>query len=55
MATLFLFRHTETVNTVDGKFRYNGFIDVDVVPEGLNRLKKYIPLLKFRNIKIREF
>ena len=51
MATLFLFRHTETVNTIDGKFRYNGFIDVDVVPEGLNRLKKYIPLLKYRNIK----
>ncbi len=51
MATLFLFRHTETVNTIDGKFRYNGFIDVDVVPEGLIRLKKYIPLMKYRNIK----
>ena len=51
MATLFLFRHTETVNTIDGKFRYNGFLDVDIVPEGLNRLKKYIPLLKYRNIK----
>ena len=51
MATLFLFRHTETLNTIDGKFRYNGFIDVDVVPESLNRLKKYIPFLKFRNIK----
>ncbi len=51
MAILFLFRHTETLNTIDGKFRYNGFIDVDVVPESLNRLKKYIPLLKFRNIK----
>ena len=51
MATLFLFRHTETENTQDGKFRYNGFLDVDVVPEGLNRLKKYIPLVKYKNIK----
>jgi len=51
MSTLFLFRHTETVNTLDGKFRYNGFLDVDVTSEGLRRLKKYIPLLKFKNIK----
>ena len=51
MSTLFLFRHTETVNTQDGKFRYNGFIDVDIVPEGLNRLKKFIPIIKYKNIK----
>ncbi len=51
MPTIFLFRHTETINTIDGKFRYNGFIDVDVIPESLKRLKKYIPLLKYRNIK----
>ncbi len=51
MSTLFLFRHTETVNTQDGKFRYNGFIDVDIVPEGLNRLKKFISIIKYKNIK----
>ena len=51
MSTIFLFRHTETVNTVDGKFRYNGFIDVDVTIQGLQRLRKYIPIVKFKNIK----
>ena len=51
MSTLFLFRHTETVKTQDGKFRYNGFIDVDIVPEGLNRLKKFISIIKYKNIK----
>ncbi len=51
MATLFLLRHTETINTQDGKFRYNGFLDVDVVPEGLERFKKYIPIVKYSNVK----
>ena len=51
MATLFLFRHTETENIQDGKFRYNGFLDVDVVTEGLERFKKYIPIVKYRNVK----
>jgi len=47
---IFLIRHTQTVNTLDGKFRYNGFIDVDVSEEGLRIIEKYIPIFKKRNI-----
>jgi len=48
---VFLFRHTQTINTLDGTFRYNGFIDVDVDSNGLKVLYKYIPFLKNANIK----
>jgi broad specificity phosphatase PhoE len=43
---LFLFRHTQTNNTLDGTFRYNGFIDVDVDDNGLKIFYKFIPILK---------
>ena len=47
---IFLFRHTQTVNTLDGIFRYNGFINVDVDEKGLNILKRFIPYLKSQKI-----
>ena len=47
---VFLFRHTQTVNTLDGIFRYNGFIDVDVDENSLKSLYNFIPLLKKNNI-----
>ncbi len=37
--TIFLLRHGQTVNTLDGKFRYNGHIDVDVTDESLETMK----------------
>lgn len=37
--TLFLLRHGQTVNTLDGKFRYNGHIDIDVTDESLETMK----------------
>ncbi len=43
---LFLFRHTQTINTLDGTFRYNGFIDVDVDKKGLEIFHHYIPFLR---------
>jgi broad specificity phosphatase PhoE len=48
---LFLFRHTQTINTLNGDFRYNGFIDVDVDEKGLDVLKRFIPFIKKQNIK----
>jgi alpha-ribazole phosphatase len=42
---VFLFRHTQTVNTMNGIFRYNGFIDVDVDEHGLKLLKRFIPFI----------
>jgi len=37
--TVFLLRHGQTVNTLDGKFRYNGHIDVDITDESLETMK----------------
>ncbi len=47
---IFLFRHSQTVNTLDGVFRYNGFLDIDVEPNGLKIFEKYIPILKKNKI-----
>ncbi|MBW1645364.1 MAG: histidine phosphatase family protein [Deltaproteobacteria bacterium] len=36
--TVFLLRHGQTANTVDGRFRYNGHLDVEVTPESLRQM-----------------
>ncbi|MEA3334001.1 MAG: histidine phosphatase family protein [Pseudomonadota bacterium] len=36
--TLFLLRHGETVNTLDGPLRYNGHFDVDITPKALAQM-----------------
>ncbi len=36
--TVFLLRHGQTANTVDGKFRYNGHLDVPVTPGSLREM-----------------
>ena len=48
---LFLIRHTQTSNTLNGEFRYNGHIDVDVDENGLKILDKLIPYIKKFQIK----
>lgn len=36
--TVFLLRHGETVNTLDGPLRYNGHFDVDITPKALAQM-----------------
>ena len=36
---IYLLRHGETVNTSDGRFRYNGHTDVDVTNCGIKQLE----------------
>ncbi len=48
---LFLFRHTQTVNTVDGIFRYNGHCDVDATIDGLKIFYFYKDILADQNIR----
>ena len=48
--TLFLLRHGETVNTADGRFRYNGQTDIDVTDRGMVQLKLQAERLKTRPI-----
>ena len=36
--TIFLLRHGETVNTLDGPLRYNGHFDVDITPKALAQM-----------------
>lgn len=36
--TIFLLRHGETVNTLDGPLRYNGHFDVDITPKALEQM-----------------
>ena len=43
---VYLLRHGETVNTVDGRFRYNGHTDVDVTAQGVAQLEKQAERLK---------
>ncbi|MDT8316911.1 MAG: histidine phosphatase family protein [bacterium] len=43
---IYLLRHGETVNTVDGRFRYNGHTDVDVTSRGIAQLEKQAEYLK---------
>ncbi len=37
---IYLLRHGETVNTADGRFRYNGHTDVDVTNRGIAQLEQ---------------
>lgn len=43
---IYLLRHGETVNTADGRFRYNGHTDVDVTNRGIAQLEKQAEGLK---------
>jgi broad specificity phosphatase PhoE len=44
--TVFLLRHGQTVNTLDGRFRYNGHIDVGVTEESLATMHNIAQQLK---------
>ena len=48
---VYLLRHGETVNTVDGRFRYNGHADVDVTEEGMRQLQQQGEVLRSRPVK----
>ncbi|MBN2333680.1 MAG: histidine phosphatase family protein [Deltaproteobacteria bacterium] len=37
--TLFLLRHGQTINTLDGEFRYNGHIDIEVTDKSLQTME----------------
>ena len=43
---IYLLRHGETVNTSDGRFRYNGHTDVDVTNRGIAQLEQQAEALK---------
>ena len=43
---IYLLRHGETVNTSDGRFRYNGHTDVDVTNCGIEQLEQQAEVLK---------
>ena len=43
---IYLLRHGETVNTTDGRFRYNGHTDVDVTADGIAQLERQAETLK---------
>ena len=38
--TVFLLRHGQTVNTVDGEFRYNGHLDVDITTAAIEQMHR---------------
>ncbi len=44
--TVFLLRHGQTVNTLDGRFRYNGHVDVGVTEESLENMHHIAQQLK---------
>lgn len=47
--TVFLLRHGQTVNTVDGQFRYNGHLDVDITTAALKQMhQRAAELSRFR-------
>ncbi|HDJ29191.1 MAG TPA: histidine phosphatase family protein [Proteobacteria bacterium] len=48
--TVFLLRHGQTVNTLDGKFRYNGHIDVEVTDESLETMRSIARQLEAKHI-----
>lgn len=48
--TVFLLRHGQTVNTLDGIFRYNGHIDVDVTAKSLETMRAIAQQLDTRPI-----
>jgi len=48
--TVFLLRHGQTVNTLDGKFRYNGHIDVEVTEKSLDTMKAIARQLEAKQI-----
>lgn len=48
--TVFLLRHGQTVNTLDGRFRYNGHIDVEVTAKSLETMKAIARQLEAKQI-----
>ncbi|MCD6292465.1 MAG: histidine phosphatase family protein [Deltaproteobacteria bacterium] len=47
--TIFLLRHGETVNTLDGPLRYNGHFDVDITPKALAQMaQRGLELSRFK-------
>ncbi len=44
--TIFLLRHGQTVNTLDGSFRYNGHIDVEVTRKSLEDMRAIAQQMK---------
>ena len=47
---IYLLRHGETVNTIDGRFRYNGQTDVDITDLGVKQLEAQAERLQGRPI-----
>ena len=51
--TVFLLRHGETVNTLDGPLRYNGHFDVDITPKALAQMaQRGLELSRFNVTKV---